>query len=818
MKTKITMLLMVMFLAIILSGVASAAYTGATPTNYTIFSNESLNANDITTDSQGNIYVTGSTSNAAYTITNGTYTTNSSTTNTLSSGDVYIAKYNSNGTLIFSTVIGGTGSDSGNGISVDKNGNIYVTGATKSTDLPVTNNAYQKTLNGGADAFVFELSADGTQLLYCTYLGGSSTDTVGARVESGTKIKVDSTGNIYVLGQTNSADFPTTTGAYKTRIGSNSGTYGGDAFITKFNSNWNMFYSTLFGGNTLDDIPYGLVIDNQSNVWITGKTTSTDLPVTNNACQKTMVYTSSSNAFLSEISADGSTLLYSTYFGAKGNTYGYAITKDSQGNIYITGQTTKYSGSSSYIPVTSGAYQTTLNGASDAYVAKFNASGSLLWCTFFGGSGADDARAITVDSQGNVYITGRTSSTIPSTYNAIQTSYMGGTWDAFIAKLNANGTALLYASLLGTKSNDFGYGVVADNLSTAYVIGTFALTKIATAPDVTVDQTGGLYNTIKNVTLTAINTTNSTDTIYYTTDGTDPKTSNTRTQYNGSITINNTTTLRYAAVDSLGNWSPVYNETYTIDTTAPTATSNPIGGLFNTTQTVTLTTDDNTATTYYTTDGSNPTTSSTRTVYNGPIAINGTTTLLFAAVDAAGNWSPVYKETYKIKSDVYVNVTPSNSNPQVGDTVTYKFKLGNNGPGIAKNVTFTYTIPEGLEYEGAIVDQGNMTYNATTRTLTWNLGDVAVGDPNLWLQLKVLTAGNYNIQPTVTVAGYNPNLESHINTIQLNIASPATTDPETVNAATTTKTIPMKTTGMPITALVSSLLMIGSGLAISRKK
>ena len=808
MKIKITMLLMVMFLAIILSGAASAAYTGTTPTNYTIFSNESLNGNEIATDSAGNIYVTGSTSNADYNITHGTYTTNNSTTNTLSSGDAYIAKYSSNGTLIFATVIGGTGSDTGNGIAVDKNGNIYITGQTKSTDLPVTSNAYQKTLNGGSDAYIIELSADGTQLLYCTYLGGNSTEKVGARVEYGTKIKVDSSGNIYLTGQTNSADFPTTTGAYKTQIGSNNGYYYGDAFLTKFNSNWTMIYSTLLGGNTTDDIPYGFVIDNQSNVWITGKTTSSDFPLTSNAYQTTLTYT---DAFLSEISADGNQLVYSTYFGGSLTDYGYAITTDSQGNIYITGQTTSAN------LATTGTYQSTKKGSGDAYIAKFSSDGSLVWCTLFGGTGLEDARAITIDSQGNIYITGRTSAAIPSTFNAIQTSYMGGTWDAFIAKLNANGTALLYASLLGTKSTDCGNGVSVDNLGNVYVVGTggFALTKIATAPDVTVDQNGGLFKTTQTVTLTAINTTNSTDTIYYTTDGTDPTNSITRTQYNGPITINTTTTLLYAAVDSLGNWSPVYNETYTIDTTAPTVSANPVGGLFNSTQTVTLTTDDNTATTYYTTDGSDPTTSSTRTVYNVPIAINGTTTLLFAAVDTAGNWSPVYNEIYQIKSDVYVNVTPSNSNPQVGDTVTYKFKLGNNGPGIAKNVTFTYTIPEGLEYEGAIVDQGTVTYNATTRTLTWNLGDVAVGDPNLWLQLKVLTAGNYNIQPTVTVGGST--LESNINSLKVNAASATTTDPETVNAATTTQTIPMKTTGMPITALISALILIGSGLTINRK-
>ncbi len=254
-----------------------------------------------------------------------------------------------------------------------------------------------------------------------------------------------------------------------------------------------------------------------------------------------------------------------------------------------------------------------------------------------------------------------------------------------------------------------------------------------------------------------------------------------------------------------------------LDTIAPTVTVNPVGGNFDDVQNVTLTTDEP-ATIYYTTDGSTPTTSSTQ--YTGPISITDTTTLKFFAVDTAGNASPVQSETYNIKSEVYVNITSSNPNPQIGDKVTYTFKLGNKGPGIAKDVVFTYVIPDGVEFAGANVDQGTWSYNETTRTLTWTLGDVVVGDPYLWLDLNILSSGSFNIQPTVSVDGYNPNLEGNIGSLLVNIlASTNTTDNEnTVNAATEASTVPMQNTGIPIAGLAMALLMVSGGLVLGRKK
>ncbi len=124
----------------------------------------------------------------------------------------------------------------------------------------------------------------------------------------------------------------------------------------------------------------------------------------------------------------------------------------------------------------------------------------------------------------------------------------------------------------------------------------------------------------------------------------------------------------------------------------------------------------------------------------------------------------------------------------------------------------TYVIPEGVEFAGANVDQGTWTYNATTRTLTWNLGDVAVGDPYLWLDLNILSAGTFNINPIVTVSGQNIGSEGNIGSLIVNAVSATST----VNAQT--NTIPMQSTGVPLTGLIMSLLLVGSGLALGRRK
>ena len=265
-----------------------------------------------------------------------------------------MTKLNATGTaLVYSTYLGGTSVENGNGIAVDAAGNAYVTGTTLSTDFPTTPGAYQTASGGGEDAFVTKLNATGTALVYSTYLGGSGSD-------DGLGIAVDAAGNAYATGQTASTNFPTTTGAYQT-------TFGGveDAFVAKLNATGTaLVYSTYLGGTGFD-IGIGIAVDTAGSAYVTGVTESTDFPTTPGAFQT--IYGGGEDAFVTKLNPTGTALVYSTYLGGSGLDGGNGIAVDAAGNAYVTGAT----GSPDF-PTTPGAFQTTYGGGIyDAFVTKF---------------------------------------------------------------------------------------------------------------------------------------------------------------------------------------------------------------------------------------------------------------------------------------------------------------------------------------------------------------------------------------------------------------------------------------------------------------
>jgi PKD repeat protein len=343
-----------------------------------------------------------------------------------------------------------------------------------------------------------------------------------------------------------------------------------------------------------------------------------------------------------------------------------------------------------------------------------------------------------------------------------------------------------------------------------------------TMPLVMATPDSGIFNTTKTVTLEATDNVDTNPVIYYTTDGTAPTTGS--SVYTGPITMGTTTTLRFFAVDDVGNPSIVQTKTYTIDTVAPEVNADLDNGTFEIVKSVNLTATDNldtNPTIYYTTDGTTPTTSSTK--YTGPITVDKAMKLRFFAVDDAGNTSPVGSRTYDVKSDVYVEVTASNDAPIVGDTVRYKFKLGNYGPGIATDVVFIFQIPEGMEYVGVVdKDSGSVDYNPNNRTITWTLDEVAVGDPYLLLDLRVVTAGTYLFQPAVASSNYNPGLLDRVGSLRFSAVVRATSTAQAVTTNNVQAThvsgiVPMQTTGIPLGALLVGLLCIVSGLGLRRR-
>jgi hypothetical protein len=457
--------------------------------------------------------------------------------------------------LVYSTFLSGSGAansgllgSSAAAVAIDSQGNAYVTGETLSTNFPVTQGAFLATDPGAANqtftAFVSKLNAAGTALIYSTYLGGSSGD-------EGNAIAVAANGDAYVAGSSGSLDFPVTPGAMQT---ANKGATSAKAtgFVAELNpSGTNLVYSTYLGGSTLDGAA-AIAVDAEGNAYVAGQTSSTDFPVTQGALQMTnnAAAAQTSNAFVAKLNSTGTALIYSTFLGGSGgpsqspmeggciaagsransllgtgvadNEDGaLAITIDSSGDAYIAGQAL-----STNFPVTQGAFQAQSNGAktnaTNAFVAKLNPAGSaLIYSTYLGGSGTscagsgavgyngDAGLALARDSAGNVYVAGVTFSVdFPVTQGAFQTAnqfnYKGGPGPtAFVTKLNPSGSALVYSTYLGGSGGfinispffaqtggDMASGLAVDSLGDAYITGSTASANFPV--------TAGAYQTTNN--------------------------------------------------------------------------------------------------------------------------------------------------------------------------------------------------------------------------------------------------------------------------------------------------------------------------------
>ncbi len=397
--------------------------------------------------------------------------------------------------LSYSSYLGGNSNDVGHAIAVDGAGNTYVTGETLSMNFPGTSGSpIQSTKLGAAnspDVFVTKLNAAGSALVYSTYLGGSGGDI-------GYAIAVDSAGNAYVTGETDSGTPTPSSIPYPTTAGALQRVYklGGDAFVTKLDAAGSaLVYSTFLGGGGTER-GYGIAADSFGSAYVTGHTNSDNASSgptggfpTAGPLQFNNGSPGSYDAFVTKFNPAGSALLYSTYLGGNGSEfsiYGGDIAVDSEGNAYVGGST----GSTNFPGATGtpglGTYG---GGVSDAFVAKLNAGGSgLFYSTYLGGTAYDAVHGVAVNAGGELFVTGYTDSTnfpvaapircvtppggspICTQLSPLQASKGTGE-DAFVSRLNGNGNILVYSTYLGGNAGDRAYDVAVDSANNAYVAG-----------------------------------------------------------------------------------------------------------------------------------------------------------------------------------------------------------------------------------------------------------------------------------------------------------------------------------------------------------
>lgn len=383
-------------------------------------------ATAVGTDATGNVYVAG--------------WTDSSDFGERGAGrgggvEVFIAKWNAAlDTLIYCTYIGGSGDDRALGLAVDA-GNVFLTGWTQSPDFP-TLHALQASLRGSRDAFVVELNASGN-MVFGTYLGGTGYD-------SGNAIALDGSGNIYIAGDTTSGDFGTANAFQNANRGAT------DAFVVKLaaGSGW-LVYGTYFGGSR-DDQAKSIAVDMAGNAYITGETSSTDLPV-RNALRSGNA--GGQDAFVAKLGVGGNTLVYATYLGGSAGGVGlpeggYGIAVDAFGRACVAGVT-----ASTDFPVWN-PLQRTLRGALDAFLVKLNTAGNgFVFSTYLGGSSIDAATAVAVDADGDCYVAGYTASADFKTADPVQARH-GGAYDGFVARFSGETGQLKDSTFLGGWESD----------------------------------------------------------------------------------------------------------------------------------------------------------------------------------------------------------------------------------------------------------------------------------------------------------------------------------------------------------------------------
>lgn len=448
---------------------------------------------DIAVDNEGNAYVTGYTNSRSKGVVPAFPTKVGPELNFQSDSacsdcfDAFVAKVNKEGKLVYCGYIGGNARDWGFGITVDSKGRAYVVGQTASSKFPL-NIGPKLYKSGGQDAFIARVSADGTKLEYCGYIGGDMHN------DSAADVAVNSEFEAYVVGSTDSRDLPGEMAAYTSWNWNHSGGMS-DAFVVKIKDGGAAVeYAGYLGGNQFD-AGMGIDVDEKSNAFVGGYTQSNETSFAVKVGPD-LTFNGSQDGFVARINADGKTLDYCGFIGGSGDDDVSGIAVTTIGEAYLVGSTTS---TQTTFPVIGDSVDATHNGGNDAFIARVKEDGSSLWLSgFVGGSGSDSGIAISLDATGNAYIAGVTVSNETSfpetdgpdlTYNE--------TGDAFVAKLRADGK-IVYCGYVGGKQGDYAWGIATDKTlpdAEAFIVGRTNSTQtdafpLKAGPDLTYNGSG----------------------------------------------------------------------------------------------------------------------------------------------------------------------------------------------------------------------------------------------------------------------------------------------------------------------------------------
>jgi hypothetical protein len=395
-------------------------------------------------------------------------------------GDCYLAHLSSDGaTVLAATYFGGSKQERNvYGLGFDRQGNIVITSATRSPDAPVTKGCFQPKFGGGpSDMLVAKLSPDLKRLLWCTYVGGSGDDFPRGG------LAVDAQDYVYVVGTSSSPNFPTTPGVVQPwRKGPR------DSALVKLKADGSgLVFGTLLGGNDEDDAIMGVRLDTAGNLYIAGHTKSADFPVTAGAAQSRLG--GLSDCYLAKLSPDASRVIYATYLGGRGNEFAEhrpGLTAD--GCLLLAGFA-----QSPDFPTTTGACQRAINGKGDGFLVKLSPDGRRwIFATLLGGSGGENWLMPTPDAHGNFFIVGNTSSPdFPVTAGALQIKHGGGTDDAALALLSADGSKVLYATYLGGSGEEMIRSLAVGPKGELYLVGNTSSPNFPVTPNALQKQHAG---------------------------------------------------------------------------------------------------------------------------------------------------------------------------------------------------------------------------------------------------------------------------------------------------------------------------------------